>query len=94
MTMIRVYGGIGTRVALDEQEYVLIRVDTYFNQAAERSLEIAIWRTHCAECGRQFEVSIMPGRIDFNRRCEKHRAPGVPVPSDRLRRTPPKRGAP
>lgn len=76
MTMIQVYGEIGTRVMLDEQEYVLIRVETYLSQTAEPFVEFAVWRTHCLECGREFEVSAVTGRIDFNRRCEEHHKPG------------------
>ena len=75
MTMIQVYGEIGTRVMLDEQEYVLIRVETYLSQTAEHLVEFAVWRTHCLECGREFEVSAVTGRIDFNRRCEEHHRP-------------------
>lgn len=76
MTMIQVYGEIGTRVMLDEQEYVLIRVVAYLSQTAEPLVEFAVWRTHCLECGREFEVSAVTGRIDFSRRCAEHHKPG------------------
>ena len=40
-----------------------------------------VWQSHCATCGQLFEFAASPNcdRAKFNRRCQAHKQPGVPV---------------
>ncbi|MCJ2065746.1 hypothetical protein MKK63_24020 [Methylobacterium sp. J-088] len=42
--------------------------------------QLDVFMTHCAQCGERFEVKRSAGGISaLNRRCAKHRRPGIKV---------------
>jgi rRNA maturation protein Nop10 len=64
----------------DGQRYELIRTEPYRRTVGSDTM-LAVSRSMCPTCGEAFEVSTpsRARRFEPNRRCEKHRRPGVRV---------------
>jgi len=70
---------MGTRFAIQEQEYVLYDSEPY-TRADGSSTILLVWQSHCASCGDEFFISTPLGfTTGQSRRCEKHREPGKKV---------------
>ncbi len=78
--MVRVT--VGMRSSFNEQEYRCIGV-TAHERANGRMTELAIWESRCPECGDPFtfQTSVTRGIVSPNRRCARHRKPGIKVKS-------------
>jgi hypothetical protein len=64
----------------DGQRYELVRTEPYTRTDGGET-ELSIWQSECPVCGGAFEVRT-PARarkFEPNRRCRKHRRPGVRV---------------
>ncbi len=62
----------------DGQYYEVLGVDPYWNKRGQ-STYIITWKSHCADCGKPFEVTTGLRAKWINRRCGKHKARGKPV---------------
>lgn len=62
------------------QRYVLIEVHEHTRRDGGLTA-IAEWTTNCADCGAEFSAFVPMRTTKFfpNRRCSRHRAPGVRV---------------
>lgn len=80
--LIEVFGVVGTKVRIDAQEYVAVRIEP----VRIGGLDMVHWATHCAECGSPMEVFAPSGRIDLSRRCKAHAKPGRRARMVRTRR--------
>jgi hypothetical protein len=60
------------------QHYELVRRDPYTRRDGTLST-LAVWRSHCAQCGEPFELRTPANSSKFvpNRRCQAHKRPGV-----------------
>jgi hypothetical protein len=62
------------------QNYELTGTRPYIRRDGTET-HLAVWRSHCADCGEPFELQT-PGkssRFEPNRRCPKHKRPGCRV---------------
>jgi len=64
----------------DGQRYELVRTEPY-TRTDGSDTTLAVWRSMCPTCGEAFEVRTpsRARRFEPNRRCEKHKRPGVRV---------------
>jgi len=62
------------------QEYEMIGTEPYIRRDGTETL-LVVWRSHCATCGKPFELRTPKesSKFDPNRRCQKHKRPGVRV---------------
>jgi rRNA maturation protein Nop10 len=64
----------------DGQHYELVRTEAYTRRDGSETT-LSVWQSECPVCGEAFEVRT-PARarkFEPNRRCGKHRRPGVRV---------------
>jgi hypothetical protein len=64
----------------DGQSYEFARTEPHTRRDGTETT-LMVWRSHCAQCGEPFEVLTPAGSGKFspNRRCQKHKRPGVRV---------------
>ena len=74
---VEVFATVGTRLRLDGQDYVAVRIVALPNVWGGKP--VVYWETHCAECGEAMEVFAPLGRIDLSRRCAAHAKRGIRV---------------
>jgi hypothetical protein len=63
------------------QRYEIVDEQPHYTQD-DRSILLWRVRSHCADCGREFEFLTTKARArgnELNRRCPRHHSPGVPV---------------
>jgi hypothetical protein len=62
------------------QHYELMRQDPYTRRDGTLTT-LAVWRSHCAQCGDSFELRtpVKSSKFVPNRRCQAHKRPGVRV---------------
>jgi rRNA maturation protein Nop10 len=62
------------------QPYELIRIEPY-TRLHGSDATLLVWRSKCPTCGEAFEVRTpsRARRFEPNRRCQKHKRPGVRV---------------
>lgn len=73
---------IGDILNLKKQRYECVGFPAYQTRRGEPSTMIEL-ASHCAECGAPFRLRITKGAVrkrEFNRRCDRHKRPGVRVP--------------
>ncbi len=78
---------VGTIVSFHDQQYRCVRTEPYYRPDRTRS-DLAEWVSECADCGASFRFRT-PVRVRSfvpNRRCDKHKRPGVPVGRPTARR--------
>jgi hypothetical protein len=77
----------GRTVTLDGQVYRVVGSRSYVTRDG-RTVELAVWQSVCATCGKQFEVTtVNPPRLDnLPRRCKPHRNPRYTVRQERRAR--------
>lgn len=68
----------GMTLMLDGQRYVVDRTIPYTRRDG-RSSSMIVWKTHCPECAREFEITTGLVCQSINRRCPEHHAPRKPV---------------
>jgi hypothetical protein len=68
----------GTKVVLDDQLYLLDRVEPYVRKSGTHS-SLLTWLTVCPNCSVAFEVKTGLATKSLNRRCEKCRRPHATV---------------
>lgn len=66
---------LGVTVWHDGQAYEIVGVEPYVNRLGEAS-NLVRWRSNCADCGVEFEMTYGRQVGNFNRRCDAHKAPG------------------
>ena len=69
---------VGTIFRDRHQLYRCTQVEPYVRQDGQPSA-LATWLTRCAECGDEFEFKTSVFGAPRNRRCVKHKRPGVRV---------------
>ena len=73
----------GQRVDLKGQPYLFTRIETYKGHGGANKARLH-YLTKCADCGAETEafhpLPKKPTRFYPQRRCDKHKAPGVRVP--------------
>ncbi|MFA1626064.1 hypothetical protein ACDY96_25920 [Rhizobium mongolense] len=71
---------IGAIATFNGQTYTCVGV-TAHERANRRVTELAIWESRCPECGEAFtfQTSVTRGIVSPNRRCARHRKPGIKV---------------
>ena len=64
----------------DGQRYDLVRTEPYTRTEGSQT-ELSVWQSECPVCGEAFEVRTpkRARRFEPNRRCGKHKRPGVRV---------------
>jgi len=67
--------GLGTRFTLEDQSYVLIKIQPHTRRDGRPSM-ILTWRSQCLTCRANFEVTTGLSLQYVNRRCPAHHAPG------------------
>jgi len=74
------------------QRYVCIGFEPWVTRSGENTT-LAVWRTHCAECGRRFDFMYSTRTEKFapSRRCSEHSRPGVQVGRKKRKRAPRKK---
>lgn len=62
---------------LSDQQYTQMRIAPHVTRDG-RTVQLAIWRSNCADCGATFETATLEKgkRFEPARRCHLHRAPG------------------
>ncbi|MFA1622828.1 hypothetical protein ACDY96_08320 [Rhizobium mongolense] len=75
---------VGTHVEFNSQAYVCFAIQPFERRNNGRVTEIARWASACPECGAMFEITttVRRGIVSPNRRCERHRKPGIKVRMD------------
>lgn len=65
------------------QRYDFVRAEPYVRRDGTDT-ELLVWRSHCAHCGERFTLRTPRGSPKFmpNRRCQKHKRPGMRVKVD------------
>lgn len=65
---------------LDGQRYDKIGHEPYTRIDGSHT-QLAVWQSHCAECGApfQFRAPARKRKLIPNRRCDRHKRPGVRV---------------
>jgi hypothetical protein len=76
-----------TRRISDRQLYTLVASEPFIRRDGRQTV-LAIWQSHCAQCGQCFEFKRPTRAVKFqpNRRCQLHKRPGVRVSSPRKHR--------
>jgi hypothetical protein len=72
---------IGATFTKGRQKYTCVGLRGYTNRAGHTST-LAVCQSRCASCGEQFEFMTTFGafrRREVNRRCARHKRPGVRV---------------
>ena len=72
---------IGEKTKFRGQTYLCVEQTSYLNH---RDQWVPLWilLSHCAECRSPFTIKVSRSNLkrrDFNRRCQKHKRPGVRV---------------
>ena len=70
---------IGTTFEYDHQRYRLVELIPYTRKTDQQQTMLLIWETRCPVCDEVFRVQTSKRIYNINRRCEKHRQPGVRV---------------
>jgi hypothetical protein len=73
---------MATEKVCNGQVYVSVGEEPYERKDGTMTT-LTIWRSNCAACGEPFDVKISSAASKFiaNRRCEKHKRPGLRVQS-------------
>jgi hypothetical protein len=69
---------------IGDQVYELARTEPHIRRDGTET-ELAVWQSHCAQCGEPFEFRApsKASKFEPNRRCAKHKRPGARVKSSK-----------
>lgn len=68
---------VGDVIYSRHNRYVLVAMEGYTRKTDGQVTTLLRWQSNCHTCGELFEFVTPVKFKDFNRRCEKHKQPGI-----------------